>query len=37
MKEQYAEMINKKIDECTDLGLLDLIYQLLVKVGDSNA
>lgn len=36
MKEQYKEMINKKLDECADVDLLDLIYQLLVKVGGSN-
>ena len=36
MKEQYAEMINKKIEECTDVDLLDLILKLLVKAGGSN-
>ena len=31
MKEQYIEAINQAMSRTEDIGLLDLIYQLLSK------
>lgn len=31
MKEEYIEYINKQLEKCEDIELLDLIFQLLVK------
>lgn len=31
MKEKYIRQINEQLLKCTDLGLLDLILQILVK------
>ena len=36
MKEDYVEGIIAKLKECEDICLLDLILQLLVKVGADN-
>ena len=31
MKHEYIEAINKLLEECNDIELLDLIHQLLIK------
>ena len=31
MKTAYAEEINKLVQNCDDISLLDLIFQILVK------
>ena len=31
MKDQYIEEITALLDACTDISLLDLIHQLLLK------
>ena len=30
-KQEYIEAITRKLEECGDISLLDLIYQLLCK------
>ena len=37
MKTEYIEAITKQLQECADMQLLDLIYKLLKKEGESNA
>ena len=37
MKKEYMEIINKLLEQTSDISLLDLIYQLLIKAGDANA
>ena len=37
MKQEYIELITKKMQECQDESLLDLICQLLTKAGEANA
>ena len=34
MKKEYIKAINKLMKECTDISLIDLIYQILVKAGE---
>ena len=31
MREEYIQAINKRLENCQDIKLLDLIFQLLVK------
>ena len=33
MKQDYIETIKKQLEACSDIGLLDLISQLLKKSG----
>lgn len=37
MKQEYVNTINKQLEACDDLALLDLISMLLKKVGAVNA
>lgn len=32
MREKYIEEIKKLVEECDNLGTLDLIYKLLLKL-----
>lgn len=36
MKEEYVKIITGMIEECEDVALLDLIFQLLKKEGYAN-
>lgn len=35
MKQEYIEAITRKLDECEDLALLDLIFKLLCKSAET--
>jgi hypothetical protein len=35
VKEDYIESIKQMLEACDDIALLDLIYQLLKKVGSA--
>ena len=37
MKEVYIELINKKMGQCDDLDLLELIFIMLAKAGGADA
>lgn len=31
MRDEYIQAINRYLEECQDIALLDLIFQLLIK------
>lgn len=37
MKEEYIKAIKEQLDECNDLSLLDLVYQLINKAKERAA
>ena len=33
MKDEYLKVINKQLESCDDISILNLIFQLLTKTG----